>query len=76
MNQSITEKTLFTRINRLLKSQGKRLRKCRIDSRVHQNLGDYYEVDLEHNLVTATHVDLERWGKELFLIKPSAAVIA
>ena len=61
----ISERALLARINRKLKQDNEKLRKCKVDSRGYSYLGDYYAVDLNRNTVTDTHVDLSEWGKEM-----------
>lgn len=62
---AISERALLARINRKLKQDNEQLRKCKVDSRGYGELGDYYAIDLNRNTVTATHVDLSKWGKEM-----------
>lgn len=61
----ISERAVLARINRKLKPDNKQLKKCKADSQGYGELGDYYEVDLNLNAVTATHVDLQQRGTEM-----------
>lgn len=62
---TISERALLARINRKLKQDNEQVRKCKVDSRSYWDLGSYYVIDLSKNAVTATHVDLSKWGREL-----------
>ncbi len=70
----ITERALLTRINRQLIKEMQQVRKCRINTSGHGELGDFYAVDLNCNTVTAKHVDLETWGRELGVLAGFEAV--
>lgn len=63
----IAEKTLISRINRKLASEGERLRVSR-STQARVDLGDFYVTD-ENNCVTAKYVDLEQWGRDLGVLQ-------
>ena len=60
----VSVRAVVQRINRKLKPSLKQLQKCRA-GRYRQELGDYFIVDLNRNLIVATRVDLEVFGREL-----------
>ena len=59
----ITEKALYQRINRKLRSQDAVLKRARGSAQT--TLGDYFVVDFYGNFVKQHHVDIERLGREL-----------
>lgn len=59
----ITEKALYQRINRKLRSQGKVLKRAR--GRVEKTLGQYYVVNVERNFVAQQDVDIVELAREL-----------
>lgn len=63
----VTEHALLQRLNRHLVQLGQQIRKSRrpVDS----NTGAYYCIDIRHNLVQAAHVDLERWAREIGVLR-------
>ena len=63
MNE-ISERALVARINRSLSKTGERLRVCREASKWFDQLGRFYCVN-NHNRVSATHVNMKQWAKEL-----------
>lgn len=65
----ISERALVARINRQLNKEDQQLRKCRPDQRGYGELGDFYIVG-DRTGVEAQHVDIERLGKELGVLKP------
>jgi hypothetical protein len=64
-----TKRALYQRINRALRAEGIQLRTCR-SGRWQLELGTYYIVDVLSNYVARQHVDLEKLGRELGVIKP------
>jgi hypothetical protein len=54
---SVSERTLYQRINRRLRPNFEAVRKTRGD-RYKQSLGDYYLLDIYQNAIIDTHVDL------------------
>jgi hypothetical protein len=65
----LTERTLITRVNRVLLKRDERLTRCRKNSRDHHNLGDYYTVLFPHSAVGRVHVDLLELARELGVVK-------
>lgn len=63
----VTERAIVQRINRRLKPDLLQLKKCR-DGRWHDELGDYYLLDLNRNSIDEKHVDLATMAKELKVI--------
>lgn len=67
----VTERALFSRINRRLNKDGEKLHRCRADSRWFNDMGPYYIVDMATNTATARGFsDLENWGREIGALKP------
>jgi len=72
---TVTMRALIQRINRRLKREhqdGERnleTVKATRSPRARQDLGDYYLLNLERNLITGTHVDLEKFGRELGVLQ-------
>lgn len=64
----VTERAIVQRINRCLKPDLLQLKKCRNRGRWHDELGDYYLVDLNRNSINEKHVDLATMAKELKVI--------
>ena len=60
----VTKKSLIERINRKLRKDDKKLRKCR-SARDHSTLGDYFIINLSGNYIINTWVDLEGLGREI-----------
>jgi hypothetical protein len=60
----VSERTLYQRINRYLKSEFMALRKSRSESAT-RDLGNYYLVDTFRNAIIDLHVDLAAYSKEL-----------
>jgi len=65
----VTRRALFQRIDRVLWKAGERLRTYR-GGTSRSALGDLYIVDVKRNVVTGSHIDLERYGRELGVLKP------
>jgi hypothetical protein len=66
----VTERALVARINRKLAHQGKALRHSAPNSRQAHDLGAYFAIDVNRNVVTASWIDLEKWGNGLGCLKP------
>jgi hypothetical protein len=72
MRNTVSERALIQRINRKIggydrgscTAWGERLRKTRGD-RWWSNLGSFYTVDWNSNLICDTHINLERYGREV-----------
>ena len=69
MTQTITLHALMQRINRQLTKEGKVLRKCNTRNANYSSLGDFYEVDTVNNSITAQHVPIVDWAKEMNCLK-------
>ena len=69
---AITEKALSCRINRRLRRDERMLKKSR-GERYRIDLGDYYVVDMQMNLVDK-HVDLSALGRELGVLRAHESV--
>lgn len=67
MNPHISKGALLQRINRLLAENHEMVRKTK-RGKWHDELGDYYIVDYDHNVVIERHVDLMKKGRELGVI--------
>jgi hypothetical protein len=66
----VSERALMGRINRVLAKSAtpERLVRCRFGSRWFGDCGRYSAVN-SNNYVTATHVDLGTWGREMGVLK-------
>jgi hypothetical protein len=64
---AISRRALTQRINRKLATEGERLRAYR-GGRSWNDLGDYYIVDVNRNVVVRAHVDIEGYGRVLGVI--------
>jgi hypothetical protein len=71
MPKKVSERALFSRIDRALRKNGERLRRGRSNSRDYPTLGDFYTIDIQHNAIASMHVDLERYGRELKVLYPN-----
>lgn len=69
---AITEKALSSRINRRLTHDERMLKKSR-GERDRSELGEYYVVDMQMNLIDK-HVDLSALGRELGLLRKHESV--
>ena len=67
MNTHISKGALLQRINGLLAQKHEMVRKTKY-GRWHNDLGDYYIIDFDHNVVVEKHVDLVKKAKELGVI--------
>jgi hypothetical protein len=65
----VTTRALLQRINRVLAKQHKVLKKAR-GARAPQDLGEWFYLDANRNVVLATHVDVEAFGRELEVLDP------
>ena len=66
----MAERALVARINRKLADESRVLRRCRRNSRWYDELGDYYMLNVRTNLIEAKRVSLEKWGREMAVLKP------
>jgi len=65
----VTERALTQRINRVLAKEGQQLTKNRSE-RWKSDLGDWYVIDTNANVVTRQHCNVEELGKETGALKP------
>ena len=65
----ITERALMQRIQRKLKHQDELLRK-NASLRWQTDLGDFYIVDANRNILLSAHHNLEQLGRELGALRP------
>lgn len=61
----VTKRALLQRINRRLRKEDEMVRATRGDGRARQELGDYYRINFNRNLLLEKQVDLEEVGREL-----------
>jgi hypothetical protein len=62
---SVTQRALIARINRALAKQDELLKTCREDGPSFHQLGRYYIVDINRNMLLHSDIDLEELGREL-----------
>lgn len=60
----VTSRALIQRINRRLKPDGEMLKRSR-GALAEGELGEYYTVDFERNVLGYTRINLEKYGREL-----------
>lgn len=65
----VTTRALIQRINRKLSSEMMQLKTTR-GERWRNDLGDYYIIDVNKNIVVRAHLDLEELSKELGCLSP------
>ncbi len=66
----LTRRALIARINRRLKHDDQALRCCRSNSRWWRELGDFYIVDINRNIINDVSVDPTEFGRELGVLHP------
>ncbi|MEN9557501.1 MAG: hypothetical protein RLZZ232_3787 [Planctomycetota bacterium] len=71
----LSERALLARINRKLVAECRQVRKCRVGTSGHAELGDYYCVDLQSNFVDSKHIDLQIWGRKMKVLAPYEELI-
>lgn len=71
----ITMRALLQRINRKLSAEGHEQVKTTRGDRWRSELGDYYVVDLNRNMITAKHVKPVEWGRELGVLREWETVV-
>jgi hypothetical protein len=69
LHASVNMRALIQRINRKLAKDERLLKRSR-GARTVQNLGDYYLIDVNRNLVVDHQVDPEALARELGVIAP------
>jgi hypothetical protein len=65
----VSARALEQRINRKLAAQGEKLKRCRSD-RWRHDLGDYYVINVDKNIIVFKQVNLEVLGRELGALAP------
>ena len=71
----VTLSAVVARVNRKLRrEQGSMLRKTR-GERAFQDLGEFYELDIDRNLIVAANVDPENLARELGVLAESETVV-
>lgn len=71
----VTVRAVLQRINRKLAPESQVVRKTR-GSRAIQDLGEYYLLDWNRNVVLDSRVDVERLGRKLKLVGDWESVVA
>lgn len=66
----ISERALLARINRKLRGDERRVKKCRENSPGFSYLGEFYVVDFTTNSVVDHQVDLAQYAGELDVLAP------
>ena len=61
---NISEHALMQRINRILKNDMRQLKKTH-GKRTRRDVGDYYILDYNRNIIKETFVDIEKLGRRL-----------
>lgn len=80
MKKPVSQRALLARINRrLVKAgeHGQQMKSCSPRSRWHDDLGNYYIIDLETNAIAASGIDdLEAWARSEMdgILKPFETV--
>ncbi|MDO3620226.1 hypothetical protein Q3O98_03850 [Ralstonia pseudosolanacearum] len=72
----VSERAVLQRLNRALAKEGVTIRVCKETSRWFHGNGRYYAVDLNRNLITAQHVNIELWARDEGVLKPFEAMAA
>jgi hypothetical protein len=62
---SVSTRAVLARVNRKLAHEGSVLKRCRQDSRDHDELGDYYMVNSNSNGIFKVQCELEEEAREL-----------
>lgn len=72
----VGERAIIARINRhLKKNRGAILRTCREGTRDFPNLGRFYVVDINHNVVVGENVDLGELARDIGVLKPWEEIV-
>jgi hypothetical protein len=70
----VSERALFARCDRALKKNGESLKRSRDESASFHELGRFYTVDIQRNVIAAKDVDLEQLARELDVLRPFEAL--
>jgi hypothetical protein len=65
----VTKRALLQRINRKLKASGQHVLATR-GTAARREVGEFYQVNVDRNSHVASHVNLERLGRELEVLAP------
>jgi hypothetical protein len=65
----VTVRALVQRINRTLGKKGEKLLTARGEG-AREEVGDYYVINVDRNILMLHHVNLEALGRELDVLKP------
>lgn len=65
----VTKRALVQRINRKLAAKGEKLIATRGEI-AQSELGDFYRVSVDGGTITAKHIEPEKLGRELGVLKP------
>jgi len=68
----VSTRALMQRINRTLRVDEEMVKATR-GEKAKTDLGDFYRLDLTHNAIIETHVDLEEMAKEYKVLQPFEA---
>jgi hypothetical protein len=71
----VSQEALVKRINRALRKKMLFLKKCRRSSRAYSDLGNFYVLDAERNLIVKTHVDVENAARELKVLEEHETLV-
>ena len=63
----VTQRALIQRINRALDHE---VVKVSRGMRARIDCGEFYAVDVSTNAISAKDIDLEKWGRDLEVLKP------
>ena len=69
MKVQITKRALVQRINRYLAKENKALHQTGRSNRTEEQFGTYYIIDTAMNCVTADHIDLVEYGRQIEVLK-------
>lgn len=72
--KNISESAIIRRINRKQKDEYLVLKKARESSRWLSTTGSYYVVNVYNNTIDSTWVNLERWARELGVLRPNETI--
>lgn len=70
----VSARALIGRINRKLRHDGETLKALR-GERARRDLGDFYVLNVDKNMIVTTHVDPERLGREIEALAPWETVV-
>ena len=71
----VSARAAIQRINRKLAPDGEKLKRCREGGRWLSDLGRYYVLDVNRNVLLTRHVDLDALGRKLKVLAPWESVV-